>query len=131
MENEIVEYLIVNKDLNMSIGKTCAQVAHAQKLIDSKYLDLMVIWDWYGFDVVDGFEDSKVFKDYNEWSRGNQKKIILRAKESKMLKAIEMGAVEVRDNGLTEIPPNSLTVVGFMPQPKANLQEFTKRLQLL
>ena len=131
MENEIVEYLIVNKDLNMSIGKTCAQVAHAQKLIDSKYLDLMVIWDWYGFDVVDGVEDSKVFKDYNEWSRGNQKKIILRAKESKMLKAIEMGAVEVRDNGLTEIPPNSLTVVGFMPQPKANLQEFTKRLQLL
>lgn len=131
MENEIVEYLIVNKDLNMSIGKTCAQVAHAQKLIDSKYLDLMVIWDWYGFDVVDGVEDSKVFKDYNEWSEGNQKKIILRAKESKMLKAIEMGAVEVRDNGLTEIPPNSLTVVGFMPQPKANLQEFTKRLQLL
>lgn len=131
MENEIVEYLIVNKDLNMSIGKTCAQVAHAQKLIDSKYLDLMVIWDWYGFDVVDGVEDSKVFKDYNEWSMGNQKKIILRAKESKMLKAIEMGAVEVRDNGLTEIPPNSLTVVGFMPQPKANLQEFTKRLQLL
>ena len=131
MENEIVEYLIVNKDLNMSIGKTCAQVAHAQKLIDSQYLDLMVMWDWEGFGKGEDGEDLKAFKDYNEWSEGNQKKIILRAKESKMLKAIEMGAVEVRDNGLTEIPPNSLTVVGFMPQPKANLQEFTKRLQLL
>ena len=128
MENEIVEYLIVNKDLNMSIGKTCAQVAHAQKLIDSAYLDLMVMWDWEGLGEGEGFQ---TFKDYAEWSWGNQKKIILRAKESKMLKAIEMGAVEVRDNGLTEIPPNSLTVVGFMPQPKANLQEFTKRLQLL
>lgn len=128
MENEIVEYLIVNKDLNMSIGKTCAQVAHAQKLIDSKYLDLMVMWDW---EELNEGEAEKIFQDYNKWSEGNQKKIILRAKESKMLKAIEMGAVEVRDNGLTEIPPNSLTVVGFMPQPKANLQEFTKRLQLL
>lgn len=130
MENEIVEYLIVNKDLNMSIGKTCAQVAHAQKLIDSYYTDLLVVQEWARLDSLEQ-NHVQIFQDYNEWSEGNQKKIILRAKESKMLKAIEMGAVEVRDNGLTEIPPNSLTVVGFMPQPKANLQEFTKRLQLL
>ena len=130
MKSEIVEYLIVNKDLNMSIGKTCAQVAHAQKLIDSYYADLLVVREWAGLESLEE-NHIKIFQDYNEWSEGNQKKIILRAKESKMLKAIEMGAVEVRDNGLTEIPPNSLTVVGFMPQPKANLQEFTKRLQLL
>ena len=131
MKNEIVEYLIVNKDLNMSIGKTCAQVAHAQTLIDGlikHYADHHnnpklppAPTDWI-----------KQLEWYEQWLMdSSQKKIILRAKESKMLKAIEIGAVEVKDNCLTEIPANSLTVVGFMPQPKENLQEFTKRLQLL
>lgn len=62
---------------------------------------------------------------------GPQTKIILRAKEKDLLKAIEMGAVEVRDKGLTEIAPNSLTAVGFIPQPKSNLVSFTKKFQLL
>ena len=70
--------------------------------------------------------------DYFDWlNKNNQVKVILRAKESQLLKAIDMGGIPVHDSGKTEIAKDSLTVVAFRPQPKSNLENFTKRLQLL
>lgn len=124
-EEKIVEYILVNKELNMGVGKIAGQVAHVQTIIDNKiknYANLEVPT----IDLLDAI------RWYEQWfSVGPQTKIILGAKEKDLLKAIEMGAVEVRDKGLTEIPPNSLTAVGFIPQPKSNLVSFTKKFQLL
>lgn len=124
-ENKIVEYILVNKELNMGVGKIAGQVAHVQTIIDNKiknYANLEIPT----LDLLDAI------RWYEQWfSVGPQTKIILGAKEKDLLKAIEMGAVEVRDKGLTEIPPNSLTAVGFIPQPKDNLVDFTKKFQLL
>lgn len=124
-EDKIVEYIMVNKELNMGVGKIAGQVAHVQTIIDNKirnYANLKAPTP----DLVDALEW------YGQWFLvGPQTKIILGAKEKDLLKAIEMGAVEVRDKGLTEIPPNSLTAVGFIPQPKSNLVSFTKKFQLL
>ena len=124
-EDKIVEYIMVNKELNMGVGKIAGQVAHVQTIIDNKiknYANLEVPT----LDLLDAI------RWYEQWfSVGPQTKIILGAKEKDLLKAIEMGAVEVRDKGLTEIPPNSLTAVGFIPQPKNNLVDFTKKFQLL
>ena len=115
-----VEYILVNKDLEMSVGKIAGQVAYAQAIIDNKI----------------DFNETKEYGDYVSWFHCGQKKIILKAKESQLLKAIEFGGLEVRDHGLTEIEPNSLTVVGFLPKHEednddSDFKKFVKRLQLL
>lgn len=130
-EDKIIEYILVNKELNMGVGKIAGQVAHVQTIIDNKIKhyadhDKNPLLPALTPDLIDALGW------YEQWFLGGpQTKIILRAKEKDLLKAIEMGAVEVRDKGLTEIAPNSLTAVGFIPQPKSNLVSFTKKFQLL
>lgn len=124
-DDKIVEYIIINKELGMGVGKAAGQVAHVQTIIDNKIRYIAGLKEL-------NEKDLSVLGWYEDWFlNGSQTKIILRAKEKDLLKAIEMGAFPIRDNGLTEIPAGSLTVVGFLPQPKSNLQEFTRRFQLL
>lgn len=130
---KIVEYILVNKELNMSVGKIAGQVAHVQTVIDNKIFELVLSEEILDEDSMDSFaKEKELTNNYYDWLySGSQTKIILRAKEKDLLKAIDMGAVYIRDNGLTEIPSGSLTVVGFFPQPKDNLVDFTKKFQLL
>lgn len=130
---KIVEYILVNKELNMSVGKIAGQVAHVQTVIDNKIFELVLSEEILEEDSMDSFaKEKELTNNYYDWFySGSQTKIILRAKEKDLLKAIDMGAVYIRDNGLTEIPSGSLTAVGFFPQPKDNLVDFTKKFQLL
>lgn len=130
---KIVEYILVNKELNMSVGKIAGQVAHVQTVIDTKIFELVLSEEILDEDSMGSFaKEKELTNNYYDWFySGSQTKIILRAKEKDLLKAIDMGAVYIRDNGLTEIPSGSLTVVGFFPQPKDNLVDFTKKFQLL
>ena len=124
-DDKIVEYIIINKELGMGVGKVAGQVAHVQTIIDNKIRYIAGLKEL-------NEKDLSVLGWYEDWFlNGSQTKIILRAKEKDLLKAIEMGAFPIRDNGLTEIPAGSLTVVGFLPQPKSNLVSFTKKFQLL
>ncbi|MNW03368.1 peptidyl-tRNA hydrolase [compost metagenome] len=68
---------------------------------------------------------------FEEWYVNQQPKVILGGKEKDLLKLIEEGFYFIRDNGRTEIPPNSLTVVGLPPMTRAEAKPFVKRLQLL
>lgn len=109
MEDELVQYYIVNKELNMSAGKLAAQVAHVATIIATM----------------------KRFNDtFHMWYQGNQKKIILKGSEKELNKLIEQGFYYIRDIGLTEIPENSLTVVGLPPMKRSEAQKYVKRLQL-
>ncbi|XAG97526.1 hypothetical protein YTXLTZUM_CDS0102 [Enterococcus phage VRE9_3] len=130
---KIVEYILVNKELNMSVGKIAGQVAHVQTVIDNKIFELVLSEEILEEDSMGSFaKEKELTNNYYDWFySGSQTKIILRAKEKDLLKAIDMGAVYIRDNGLTEIPSGSLTAVGFFPQPKDNLVDFTKKFQLL
>lgn len=129
-DDKIVEYIIVNKELNMGVGKIAGQVAHVQTMIDFR---IKMYADQYHHNTSEApLGVVQKLQWYEDWFRsGAQTKIILRAKEKDLQNAIEMGASFIRDNGLTEIPAGSLTVVGFLPQPRSNLQEFTRRFQLL
>lgn len=139
--DKIVEYIIINKDLGMSTGKMIGQAAHVQTLISDKIYQMdLALSEKYGGIVTDeklkgsliDTVNSLYVLDYFDWLlSGSQTKIILKGKEKDLLKAIEIGGIPVKDNGLTEIPKGSLTAVGFLPQPKSQLQHFTKRLQLL
>lgn len=136
---KLVEYILVNKELNMSVGKIAGQVAHVQTIIDNKIFELddkiyFLSEEILDEDIMDTryAKEKELINNYYDWFySGSQTKIILRAKEKDLLKAIDMGAVYIRDNGLTEIPSGSLTAVGFFPQPKDNLVDFTKKFQLL
>lgn len=136
---KLVEYILVNKELNMGVGKIAGQVAHVQTIIDNKVFELddkiyFLSEEILDEDVMDirFAKEKELINNYYDWLySGSQTKIILRAKEKDLLKAIDMGAVYIRDNGLTEIPSGSLTAVGFFPQPKDNLVDFTKKFQLL
>lgn len=136
---KLVEYILVNKELDMGVGKIAGQVAHVQTIIDNKVFELddkiyFLSEEILDEDVMDirFAKEKELINNYYDWLySGSQTKIILRAKEKDLLKAIDMGAVYVRDNGLTEIPSGSLTAVGFFPQPKDNLVDFTKKFQLL
>ena len=126
MSKRYVEYILVNKDLGMSVGKIAGQVAHGQTLIDN-------------FIFIEDPRDDEALYDayvtYVKWLSSGQKKVILRANESKLKEAIKLGGIPVYDHGLTEIPENSLTVVGFMPRyedgSEDDFKKFIKRFQLL
>lgn len=136
---KLVEYILVNKELNMGVGKIAGQVAHVQTVIDNKIFELddkiyFLSEEILDEDIMDTrfAKEKELINNYYDWLySGSQTKIILRAKEKDLLKAIDMGAMYIRDNGLTEIPSGSLTAAGFFPQPKDNLVDFTKKFQLL
>lgn len=71
--------------------------------------------------------------DFEAWYHQTQKKIILEAKSSKMEALLEAvpGSVKVVDNGLTEIPSGSMTVVVLPPMTREEASPFVRRLQLL
>jgi PTH2 family peptidyl-tRNA hydrolase len=109
-ESAIIEYILVNKELGMGIGKTAGQVAHCQTIIDKHFSQT---------------------EEYKYWIENAQTKIILSGTEEDLKKWIEKGAVVIKDKGLTEIAPGSLTCVGFPPQKRGNLKSLTANLPLL
>ena len=107
---ETLEYFIVNSDVQMSPCKTAAQGAHVATLLAVELSGQPV---------------------FDQWLANDQKKIVLRGKEKELLKLIDAGARFIRDNGLTEIPKNTLTCVGLPPMTREEAKPFVKRLQLL
>lgn len=110
--NELVEYFVVNSELNMSAGKTSAQVGHVATIIAVEF-------------------SNNSNDDFDKWYKNDQKKIILRGKQKDLERLIADGFYFIRDNGLTEIPCGSLTCVGLQPMLKSEAQKYVKRLQLL
>lgn len=109
-ENELVQYYVVNKELGMSGPKTAAQVAHVAEII------------CYAL---------KGHPSYEQWRENEHPKVILAGKEKDLIKLVEQGFFFIRDNGRTEIPANSLTVVGLPPMTREEAKQYVKRLQLL
>lgn len=114
--SEIVQYFVVNQDLiknyGMDAGKISAQVAHAATILTHS---LTLVHD----------------ENFLSWLAHSQTKIVLKAKEKELLKLVEVGFLGIRDQGRTQIPPNSLTVVGLPPMEKDKAKEFVGRFRLL
>lgn len=117
MEDNIVQYYIVNKELDMSIGKVAAQVAHVATISTEDLCNPNGRFLEYAH-------------EFNEWFTGDMKKIVLKGKQKDLEKLIDQGFYYIKDNGLTEIPAGSLTVVGLPPMKKSDAQKYVKRLQL-
>ena len=117
MEDSLVQYYVVNSELNMSKGKISAQVAHVATII--------------AFENLYNCKNANEHIKFMEWYKNDQKKIVLRGKQKNLEKLVEQGFYFIRDNGLTEVAPNSLTAIGLGVMWKSEAQKYIKRLQLL
>jgi len=119
MQYKYKQVIVVRSDLKISKGKLAAQVAHAA--VTSFYKSLQT-----NKDVVIA------------WLNNNQPKIVLKVNsESELLRlhnsAVESGLVSViiRDAGLTELPPGTITCIGIGPDRVEYIDEITGHLPLL
>lgn len=106
---ELVQYYVVNKEIEMSLEKFWVQIGHAATISAMKL-----------------HNDER----FLTWFHNNQVKILLGGKEKDLLRLIEQGFDSVRDLGRTEVAPNSLTVVVLPPMTREEAKVYTKRLQL-
>lgn len=114
---ELQQYLILNKEVNISKGKLGVQTAHASARFEravAKGLTLPL------FDEI----------IYQQWVEGIEKKIAVRGKLSLLEKLEGEGWVSVRDSGLTELAPHTLTVVISPPMDKQEAPKWLQRLQV-
>jgi len=119
MQYEYKQVIVVRSDLKMSKGKLAVQVAHASV---SAFYESMK----YKKDVAIG------------WLHRHQPKIVLKVdNEVELLeihrKAVESGLISVviRDAGLTELPPGTVTCIGIGPDNKDKIDQITGSLSLL
>lgn len=123
-KKQIVMYILVNKDLKMGAGKIAAQVGHVVGIIVEEILKKA-----YDTTTSESLED---YDYYERWTKNNMyKKVTLKATEEELRNFIktEKKCRCIVDAGLTQIAPNSLTVVGFFPRD--DLAEKFKHLKLL
>jgi len=111
--------ILSRKDLKLSKGKLAVQVAHAA----------VTCSDACGHDHNDWLED---------WINEGQKKVVLEVDNRQemfkyylMAKERGLPCCAIRDAGLTEIPPGTITVVGIGPAPEDVLDRITGELKLL
>lgn len=120
-EDPIVMYFVVRESLEMSKGKVAAQCAHAAQMIVLKYVQEICKTNT---------EASNVFY---LWLHSSFRKVVLKADEKewgKLKKLSEMQEIVV-DAGLTEVKPNSETVMVFWPVAKSRANKLIKKLQVL
>jgi PTH2 family peptidyl-tRNA hydrolase len=116
MEYKLV--VVVRDDLEMSVGKLSAQVAHAAVTcaLEAK---------------------AKKTKWFSEWYREGQRKVVLKVDGVEDLKELKERASRARlpyalitDAGLTELPPNTTTCLGIGPAPAKDIDSITGSLPL-
>jgi len=107
--------ILVRKDLKMSCGKLAAQVAHAavECVLSSKK------------EIVEN------------WRKEGGKKVVLAVKDlEELLKYYQMAKSEnlnvclIRDAGLTEVEPGTITCVGIGPDLEEKIDKITGNLPL-
>jgi PTH2 family peptidyl-tRNA hydrolase len=115
----VKQVIVIRKDLKMGAGKISAQSAHAAVL---------------------GFEQAKKYhKDWvKKWLDDGQAKIVVKVTNIEELNEVKMKAerlgvpvVEVRDMGLTQVDPGTLTCIGLGPAPSEIIDMVTANLKLL
>mgnify|MGYP000235729913 CR=1 FL=1 len=108
--------IVVNK-IDMSCGKMAVQVAHAA--VDCS----LRAW-------------RKRRRMAKQWLKEGQKKVVLEADEEEILmlekKAKEMGILTslIRDAGLTELEPGTLTALAIGPDEEEKIDKITGHLPL-
>ena len=115
---EMKQVIVFRSDLKLSKGKLAIQVAHAA-VSASKRAEKNNDW-------------------LKEWEFEGQKKVLVKVKTKEELIELKESAKQkklpyflVKDAGLTEIPPNTITCLGIGPAPEEKIDEITGNLPLV
>lgn len=149
-EDPIVMYLVVRESINMSIGKTAAQCAHASQMLQMKYDDLKKSSTKLQKELALVPHSELTLKAqlstqykmtapyisiFGEWMGDSFRKVVLKADEKEWARLKEetkgQNDVIVVDAGLTELTPGTETVMGLWPIRKSHVSKTVKRLQVL
>ena len=111
--------IAVRTDLKLSRGKTAVQVAHAA--------------------VICALKARKHRSDsFSRWYQEGQKKVVVKVKDLEELRSLlEVAHVRgliaelVRDAGLTEVPPGTITCVGIGPGKNDDIDRVTGSCPLM
>lgn len=123
-------YIFVNTDLKMDKGKACAQVGHAVQYIMEEI---------YDFRMKAEQNPTKYLYTNSPWDRYllwkedfGSAKVTLKATTEQLLELKEMPEARyVIDEGRTQIPKGSLTVVAFFPNyVSSDALAFAKKFSL-
>lgn len=116
MDEKHAVYIIVNDDLKMSVGKIASQVGHlTEKMAETIMTSLYESTNTGDLEVT-----------YLKYVEEGRKKVVLKGHYKDMISYLsDKDCVSIIDEGLTEIPPDSLTVIGFYPS-KFNKERFKK-----
>ncbi len=113
------QVIIVRSDLDIGKGKLAAQVAHASVEAVLKCL-----------------KEKKEILD--KWLSEGAKKIVLKVNNlDELLKIYEVAKREgiitalIKDAGLTQLPPGTITCIALGPDCKEKIDKITKDLKLL
>ena len=117
MQTDTVMYIVMNSDLKMTSGKLVAQGAHL---------------------AIDAYNITPKNDLFQEWNRMGHRKVALKAPEAILLELIDKYGKNrdgktctfIRDFGLTQVEPNSLTGIAFQVMRKDSIPEL-KDLKLL
>ncbi len=117
---ELKMVLIIRGELRLTAGKAAVQIAHAAVLLNERQ------------------STGPRRADLDLWRQEGQKKIALVVPTLEDLERIErqarakgIAAVFVRDAGLTEVPPGTVTCLGLGPARSSEVDPITGSLPLL
>lgn len=125
-DGKVKQVILVRKDLQMSPGKTAAQVAHASlaSILENKSLSINEL-------------TIPIDPELNEWLTNRFTKICLGVKDEAELlfyyqKAKEAGlrVSLIKDAGFTELSGSNYTCVAIGPNYNEKIDQITKKLQL-
>ncbi|MEM3555418.1 MAG: peptidyl-tRNA hydrolase Pth2 [Candidatus Micrarchaeia archaeon] len=112
------QVIVVRSDLKLGKGKLAAHVSHASlagyKLVKNKKPEFV-----------------------GEWEKEGEKKIVVKVESEKELVELyervkkEIPSVLIKDAGLTQIPPGTVTCLVIGPWKDEEVDEFTRNLKLL
>lgn len=104
--NNIVMYIVVNEELNMSPGKIASQVGHIVQIIVDELVS----------NIYEGTITSEESLNYTKW-KNSPIKIILKARGYKFSKLLELETSRYfTDTGrTTQNTDGKITVIGFYP----------------
>jgi PTH2 family peptidyl-tRNA hydrolase len=117
--DEYKQVILIRTDLKMGVGKKCAQSCHASVSAS----DLVR-------------RKSKV--TWKQWKNSGQKKVVLKIDNIDNIKDIiiqlEKEKIDyflVKDAGLTQLAPGTITALGIGPARSSQIDEITGDLKLL
>lgn len=124
---------IVNSDLNMGKGKIAVQVGHGEVL----YMD-DIIYEYCKEGVPTAmFSRYQLWRDETNGPIGTMRKIVLRSSEEEIINMADnltrnsIKCYLIFDKGLTQVKPNSLTVLAVEPLEEEKYDELFGHLKLL